>query len=64
MSGDVVWHCGQALAAGGARGMDESLERLGDLDGPVLAGVGSGGVSKISEQVLAAELVAQAGKLS
>jgi hypothetical protein len=46
--GDLGRDGGQALAAGGVRGVDESLQGLADLDRPVLAGVGLGGVGQIT----------------
>jgi hypothetical protein len=42
---------GQSLAAGGVRGVDQALQRLGDLEGPVRAGVLLGGVGQVAQQV-------------
>jgi hypothetical protein len=58
--GDVAGDGGQALGAGGVRGVDQALQRLGDRGGPVRAGVLLGGVLQIAQQVLRAELVDQA----
>src|ERR1019366_6648588 len=49
--GDVVRDGGQALGAGGVRGVDQALQRLGDLDGPVRVRVGLGGVLAVADQV-------------
>ncbi len=47
--GDIAGDGGQALAAGGARGVDEPLQRLGDLDRAVRAGVCLGGVGQVTQ---------------
>ena len=49
--GDLIGHRGQVVGAGGARGVDQSLQCLGDLDGPVRIRVELGGVSKIAQQM-------------
>ena len=51
---------GQALVAGQVRLVDEGAEGLCDLAGPDRVRVGLGGVFEITEQVLAAQLVADA----
>ncbi len=62
--GGLAGDRGQALVTGGVRGVDESLEGLADLDGPVLARVGLGGAGQLAQYVGCAELVDQAGKES
>jgi len=59
--GDLIGDRGQALTAGAAGRVDQALQRLGDLDGPVRAGVFLRNGGKITKQVLAAKLVDQAG---
>ncbi len=60
--GDVFGDRGQALSAGDVGGVDQALESLGDLDGPVRTGVFLGGVSQVALDVRTAQLVEQAGK--
>ena len=60
--GDQVGHGGQVLVAGGVRGVDEAAQRVGDLDGPVRAGVGLGGVGEVAKEMGCAELVDQPGE--
>ena len=50
----------QALVAGHVGGVDEAAQRACDLAGPDGVRVGLGGVFKIAEQVLGAQLVADA----
>jgi hypothetical protein len=50
--GDIGGDGGQVLVAGVIRGVDQPLQCLADLDGPMRAGVGLGGVLKITYQVL------------
>jgi hypothetical protein len=59
--GDLARDGGKALSAGGVRGVDEFLEGLADLDGPVRIRVGLGGAGQVAQDVLGAELVDQAG---
>ena len=59
--GDGLGDGGQALGAGGVGGVDQALQRLGDLDGPVRARARLGGIGQVAQQVLAAQLVDQAG---
>jgi hypothetical protein len=47
--GNVPGDRGQALGAGGVRGVDQALERLGDLVRPVLAGVLLRDVRKVTQ---------------
>ena len=49
--GGVVRDGGQALVAGEVRGVDQGAQGVSDLAGPDRAGVGFGGVCKITEQV-------------
>jgi hypothetical protein len=49
--GDVAGDGGQALGAGGVRGVDQALEGLADLDGPVRFGVGLGGGGQVAQDV-------------
>ena len=59
VSGDrVVGDGGQSLAAGGVRGVDEGAQLVGDLAGPDRVRVRLGGVLKVAQQVLGAQLVA------
>ena len=46
---DAVWDHGQALGAGGVRGVDQALQGLGDLHGPVRVRVALRGVLKITQ---------------
>jgi hypothetical protein len=62
--GDLVWDGCQALGAGGVRGVDQPLQGLADLGGPVCLWVGLGRILKITEQVGCAELVDQPGEAS
>src|ERR1039457_7625505 len=59
--GDLARDGGKALSAGGVRGVDAFLEGLADLDGPVRIRVGLGGAGQVAQDVLGAELAAQAG---
>ena len=49
--GNIAGDGGQALAAGGVRGVDEPLQGLADLGGPVRLGVGLGGAGQVAQQV-------------
>jgi hypothetical protein len=60
--GDVAGDRGQALVAGPIGGVDQPAQGIGDLAGPDRAGVGFGGVLAVADQVLAAQLVDDAGE--
>jgi hypothetical protein len=47
--GGVFGDRGQALGAGGVRGVDQALQCLGNRGGPVRSGVLLGGVFKIAQ---------------
>jgi len=47
--GDLAGDGGKALGAGGIRGVDQALQRLGGLDGPVRVRVLLRGICKIAQ---------------
>ena len=54
---------GQALLAGGIGGVDEGLQRPGDLAGPDRTRIGLGRICKVLEQLSCAKLVGDGGNL-
>jgi hypothetical protein len=55
-AGDGAGDGGQAAVAGLVGGVDEFLQRPGDLGGPGGAGVGLGGAGEVTQDVRAAQL--------
>ena len=60
LCGHLARDGGQALVPGHVGGVDQAAQRPGDLAGPDRVRVGLGGVLKVTQQVLAAQLVADA----
>ena len=58
LRGGLIGHRGQALITGEVRLVDEAAQGVRDLPGPDRVRVGLGGILKVTQQVLAAELVA------
>jgi hypothetical protein len=49
--GDIAGDGGKAPGAGGVRGVDQALEGLAGLDGPVRLGAGFGGAGQVAQEV-------------